>query len=726
LRDIQFQMKIYLMKIQTFTLFLALFATSISTFTSTFASEPTIWKVDTRSDVFRGDSKGVSIDENGTISLSSKVTESFKTDQSYIWSSVVDSAGNAFLGTGNDGKIFKVEVSGKGKLFSDLAELDVSALAIGKDGNLFAGTSPDGKVYRISSDGKAEVYFDSTDKYIWSLAVLSDGSLAIGTGENGKIYRVKTANAKPEDSILFDTSDSHIICLATDKQGNLYAGTDSKGLVLKFSPDGKPFALLDASLREIHDIAIGNDGSVYALALSDSASASKPIAVEPTPPTAEPTPELPVKSRYDLTTAKSAVFRITTDGKSEVIWNSPAVTGFSLIANQAGNGVLVGTSDKGRIYNITNDGRETLVLQTNEGQISTIRANGASFFATSSNQGKLYRFGNESAAEGTYESSVRDAKSTALWGRIWWRSSGSVSMQTRTGNTEKPDETWSNWSEAFVDQKGGQISSPKARFLQYRATLKSQNGASSLNEVNVSYLAANIAPEVLSIQISPTSVGLAANPPMMIDPNIETSGLDPQLFGLPPAMMIPPRKLYQRGAKGLSWTAEDRNGDKMLYDLYYKEVSESNFKLLRGDLSDNFFTLDGLSVADGRYIFKVIAKDSPSNPLPQSLVGEKISEAIEVDNTQPTVSIVGTTQIIGEKARVSFEAIDTSSFIKRAEYSIDGGNWQSVYADDGISDSGKERYTLEISLPKSGEYSITLRVFDSQGNVGNGRVLVKR
>ena len=479
-------------------------------------------------------------------------------------------------------------------------------------------------------------------------------------------------------------------------------------------------------MREIHDIAIGADGSVYALALSDSASASKPVAIEPTTPATEPIPELPAKSRYDLTTAKSAIFRILPDGKSEVIWNSSSITGFSIASNQAGNGVLLGTSDKGRILNITNDGSETLVLQTNEGQISTIKTSGNSFLATSSNQGKLYRFGGESLAEGTYESPVKDAKSTALWGRIWWRSSGNVSLQSRTGNTEKPDETWSNWSEVYSDQKGGQISSPKARFLQWRATLKNQGGNANLNEVSVSYLAANIAPEVLSIQITPTNVGLASNPPMIIDPNIETSGIDPQVFGLPPAMTIPPRKLYQRGAKSLMWTAEDRNGDKLVYELYYKQVSESAFKLLRGDLSDNFFTLDGLAVADGRYIFKVIAKDSPSNPIPQSLAGERISEMIEVDNSQPVVFVVGTTQFIAEKARVSFEAGDVTSFIKRAEYSLDGGNWQAVYADDGISDSGKERFTIEVSLPKSGEYSITLRVFDSQGNVGNARVVVNR
>lgn len=156
-----------------------------------------------------------------------------------------------------------------------MAELNVSALAIGKSGEIFAATLPDGKVYQINPSGSATVYFDPKEKYIWSLAVLADGSLAVGTGETGKIYKVKSANAAPESSVLFDTSETHIISLAADKQGNLYAGTDGNGLVLKFGADGKPFALLDSPLREIHELAIGADGSVYALALGESVSAAK-------------------------------------------------------------------------------------------------------------------------------------------------------------------------------------------------------------------------------------------------------------------------------------------------------------------------------------------------------------------------------------------------------------------------------------------------------------------
>ncbi|MEO8072008.1 MAG: hypothetical protein ABI686_02065 [Acidobacteriota bacterium] len=694
------------------------------------ASEPAIWSVNTRAEVLRGDAKGVSINENGTITLAPKLTQIYNTEQSYVWSSAIDANGNAFLGTGSDGKIYKVDASGKSSLFYDTNELNVQALAIGKNGELYAGTSPDGKVYRISANGTAEVFFEPKEKYIWSLAVLNDGSLAVGTGENGKIYKVKSANATPESSLLFDTSETHIISLATDKQGNLYAGTDSNGLVLRFSPDGKPFALLDSNLREIHDIAVGADGSVYVLAVSDAASASKadtPVTT-PTPETTEanvatPTPEPTPKSLYDLSTAKSAVYRILPDGGNDIIWNSPTVTAFSIAANPNGSGVFIGTSDKGRVYSVQNDGSETLLLQSDEGQISTLKSRGNQIYATSSNQGKLYRFGTETIADGSYESSVLNAKTNASWGRIWWRSTGNVVLQTRSGNTNKPDETWSSWSANYTDQKGTQVTSPKAKYLQWRAILKN---SAALSEVNISYLARNIAPEVLSIQILPTNIGLLANPAVQIDPNIELSGLNPVDFGLPPTFNVPPRKVYLRGARSLQWTAEDRNNDKLLYDVYYREVGETNFKLLRENLEDNFFTIDGAALADGRYIFKIVAKDSPSNPVSLALTGERVSEPIDIDNTPPTISTVGTPQIVGDKARISFEANDAASYLNRAEYSVNGGQWQAVFAADGISDSPKERYNLEVPLKNVGEYTIALRVFDVNGNVGSARVVVKK
>jgi len=702
--------------------------------TLTPAAEPAIWSVNSRSEVLKGESRGVSIGSNGTITLAPKLQELYKTEQPYVWSSTFDTAGNVYLGTGGDGKIFKVNSAGTGSLLTDLTELNVSALVIGRGGELFAATSPDGKVYQIDQAGKAVVYFDPKEKYIWSLAAMPDGSLAIATGDGGKIYRVRSANAIPAESILFDTSETHIISLAVDSNGNLYAGTDSNGLVLKFGRNGRPFAVIDSPLREIHELAAGPDGTMYALALGDSASAAVPSAT-PLPvaagesktvtagKTANPAPT-PQKSRYDLAGARSAVYRLTSDGGNEIIWSSPTVTGFSLYAHKTGNGVLIGTSDRGRIYSVDNSGNERLVLQSDAGQISNIFNIGQNLYAASSNQGKLYRFGSELVAEGSYESPVFDAKSIAKWGSIWWRSTGSVQIETRSGNSEEPNETWGPWEPVLDSPQRGRVKSQQSRFLQWRAIFKNASAEASLTEVNVALLPGNIAPEVLSISILPPNLGLIANPPVPVDPNIELSGLDPQLFGIP-NQPVAPRRVFQRAARSFQWTAEDRNGDKLVYDVYFKEVNESAFKLLRENIVENFVAIDGQSLADGRYVVRIVAKDSPENPAGLSLAGERVSEPFDIDNTQPTVT-ADSPQISGEAGRVTFTAIDRTSYLVRAEYSVNGGRWMPVYAADGISDSGNEQYRVELSLPALGEYVVTLRAFDASGNSGSARAVLRK
>src|SRR5690349_571142 len=266
---------------------LAIITTLLLTFLvqPAFAGQPIIWETSGRTELLKGDARGVSISDTGVLMLAPKLNEVFNTQQTYIWSSVVDNQGNVYVGTGHDGKTFKITPNGTGSLLYDAAELDVTALAVGRDGALYAGTSPDGKVYRIGADGKADVYFDPGDKYIWSLAVMNDGSLAVGTGDSGKLYRVRAAGAKPESSLLVNTNQTHVISLAVTAQGDLIAGTDSGGLVLRVSPEGKMFALFDTQLREIHALAPAADGSIYALALSDAAATAR------TPSTPAVTPQ---------------------------------------------------------------------------------------------------------------------------------------------------------------------------------------------------------------------------------------------------------------------------------------------------------------------------------------------------------------------------------------------------------------------------------------------------
>src|ERR1043166_748768 len=713
------------------------------------AGQPIVWETSGRADLLKGDARGVSISDTGVLMLAPKLNEVFNTQETYIWSSAVDSQGNVYVGTGHDGKTFKITPAGTGSLLYDAPELDVTALAVGRDGALYAGTSPDGKVYRITPDGKADVYFDPGDKYIWSLAVMNDGSLAVGTGDSGKLYRVRTAGASPESSLLVNTNQTHVISLAVTAQGDLIAGTDSGGLVLRVSPEGKTFALFDTQLREIHALAPAADGSIYALALSDAAATARapsaaPVSTpQPTDTTAATTsvtitaidesgapiqnPPTPARSRNEVSTARSAVFRILPDGATDVVWSSATVTAFAIAPSLQPGSVLIGTADKGRIYSVTNDGRDTLLLQSPEGQISSLLVRNDQVYAASSNQGKLFRFGNELVTDGSFESPVRDAKLTASWGRVWWRGAGNVEIQTRSGTGERPDATWSDWSAVYRNPDGNPISSPRARFIQWRATIRSSASAAtpaSIEDVSVAYLPRNVAPEVLSITALPIGVGLQQMAQVAVDPNVESSGLDPSVFG--PVAQVPPRRFYQRGARSFQWQAEDRNGDTLEYSIYYRALNEQTFRLLKDKLRDNFYTIDGATLADGRYIIKIVASDAPDNPPGQKLAGERLSEPIDIDNTPPVVKVMGQPQLTRDTVRVVFSVDDAIGKVKKADASLDGASWVPVFPDDGIADSGHEVYSVEFGSLGPGEHTISLRTFDTSGNVGTLSVTVRR
>jgi sugar lactone lactonase YvrE len=725
-----------------FASLVVLFLMGFGASSNALAGEPVVWEMSSRADLLKGEARGVSVTDNGVLTLAPGISQIFDTEQAYVWSTAIDSAGNVYLGTGHDGKIFRVTPDGKGSLLYKSSELDVTALAVANDGATYAATSPDGKVYRLTPDGKATIYFDPADKYIWSLAILNDGSLAVGTGDSGKLYRVRAAGAKPETALLINTNQTHVISLVVSKQGDLIAGTDPGGLVLRISPEGKAFGLYDAPLREIHALASAPDGSIYALALSEAASTTRAgqttgqtgdattvtttvttIATDETNAAAQTSPS---RSRNDLTGARSAVFRILPDGGTDIVWSSTTVTGFTIAATP--EGVLIGTSDKGRIYSVTADGRDTLLLQSTEGQVSSLMARGADVFAATSNQGKLFRFGGPAVKEGTYESPVRDAKLVASWGRIWWRGTGPIELHTRSGNSERPDSTWSDWSAAYSDAAGSQVASPKARFIQWRAVLHTANGTRPaeprLEDVSLAYLPRNVAPEVLGISILPPGVALQQQIQIQLDPNIEAAGLDASIFGAVP--QAPPRRLYQRGARSLQWQGEDRNGDTLEYTLYYRSLNENTFRLLKEHFRENFFTVDGASLSDSRYVFRVVASDVLDNPQGYALSGERVSEAVDIDNTPPVVRVAAAPQITGDRARVVFEVEDSTGRIKRADVSVDGGAWHEIFPDDGIADSRLERYSLNLPVTGEGEHTISLRAFDNSNNVGNISVTVRK
>lgn len=704
---------------------LAVLALALLNVHTASASTPVYYELGERADIEKGNAVGVSIADNGTLALAPSFDAAYDTQQTYVWSSVADAKGNVYLGTGHEGRIYVVPPGGGGRLLVDTEELDVTALAVDNaSGALFAATSPDGKIYRVTPDGKSTVYFDPEDKYVWSLA-FRDGVLYAGTGEKGIIYRV-TAEGKGAPWV--DTDEVHVVSLAFTPGGDLLAGTDPGSLVLRIGADGKPFTLLDTPLQETHAIRVGADGAIYALAIASSAATTSSeggsVSVSESNTTTATKLDLAtvgsttLPGRRDVDDAKSAVYRILPDGSTDVIWSSKTVVGYALLAEQ--NRVLVGTGDRGRVIAVDPSSAEaTVLVQSSEDQTSTLVAAGSQIYATSNNLGKLFKLGPGANARGTYESPVHDAKAVSQWGRVVVRNAAGVTVETRSGNTETPDTTWSAWTPVTLGAGAGTIPSPPARYLQWRLTL---SGADTrVSSVAVSYLPRNSAPEVTLLAVLPSGVGLQELPQQPVDPGILSSGFDPSVFGV--SSNIPPRKVFQRGARSLLWQAKDPDDDKLAYSLYYRGLTDSAWHPLAFAITNAYYTIDSDALPDGVYLFRLVADDSPSNPAPGNRTGERTTEPVELDNTPPAIEASKPT-VAGAAVDVTFVAADVTSRVIRGEYSVDGGQWTPIYPEDGIADSARETYRVKLTGVAPGEHVIAFRATDSNANVGSGKVNV--
>ena len=198
---------------RAFVAIIVLAASLVAYVPASFAGGPVFWEIGSRADVEKGDAVGVSIADNGRITLAPKLEMVYDTKEAYVWSSAADSAGNVYLGTGHEGRVFKVDATGKGSMILDTTELDVTALAVDAQNNVYAGTSPNGKIYRITPDGKSAVFFEPKEKYIWSLVFDKTATLYAGTGEKGKVFKIA---ADGKGTVLVDTDETHIMSLAIE------------------------------------------------------------------------------------------------------------------------------------------------------------------------------------------------------------------------------------------------------------------------------------------------------------------------------------------------------------------------------------------------------------------------------------------------------------------------------------------------------------------------------
>jgi len=180
----------------------------------------------------------------------------------------------------------------------------------------------------------------------------------------------------------------------------------------------------------------------------------------------------------------------------------------------------------------------------------------------------------------------------------------------------------------------------------------------------------------------------------------------------------------QRGSQSFQWTATDRNQDALAYDLYYRGENERTWKVLRNDLEENFYMINSDTLPDGNYVVRVVANDQPTNPPDLVLRGDMESRPFSIDNTPP-VSTLRLENIDRGRVRIAIEAVDQTSTLNQAQVSIDTGDWQAVFPEDGIIDSRSESFTwLSGELP-GGEHVVAFRIYDQNDNAGLAKLVVR-
>ncbi len=728
-----------------------------------WAASTTVWELNTYEDFARGKFEQVSVDSSGQLALAPKLELVFASEQPAIWSLAEAPDGRLYVGTGHRGYVYEVAPDGAHRVLWAADEPEVFAITIGPDGALYAATSPNGKVYRVQS-GQAEVYFDPKATYIWSLHFGPDGALYVGTGDPAHVYRVTARN---QGELYYDTGQSHVVSLAFDPQGKLLAGTEPNGILYRITGKDQAFVLQDAEHPEIRTVVPLPDGSLYVAALGgwmdkrvSAAQAAPPrpqqVIAAPTsitvtatqggleikPPkgqTAQVTAQTaqPVLTPPQTTEVpgaeKSAVYRIYADHTVEKIWASKEANAFDLLV--LGDTILVSTDKEGTIYQLDGERKVRLVTKTGESEAVRLLRTQRGIYVATSNMGKIFRLTSGYSERGTYESPVHDAGSVARWGRLQWTMRGcpgcEVWFQTRSGNTPRPDATWSDWSKPLTNPEGGQIESPNARYIQWRAVLKGPGADTPfIQSVRLAYLPQNSPPRLTNLTIRTQATSTSAKALSTTSSDTSTFTVTVTASGdtkTTSSSGTPTQSLERALAEQieLSWQADDPDNDELEYSLYFRGEGEQHWKLLRANLKEKKWTLDSDALADGRYYFRVVASDAPSNAPDRARQSELVSPPILIDHTPPQVSLK-LLRRSDEEAELVVEAKDATSPIARAMYALDAGSWILLDPDDGVADSLAERFLIRLSGLREPEHLIVVRVLDSAGNAGLARLVLRR
>ncbi len=694
-------------------------------------------------DFVNGEFSNVALSNMGLLELAPSLDLFVELDEPIVWVAASDREGNLILGTGNYGKVIKVDPEGEVTTLFAPEEVLSRSLVIAEDGDVFVGTSPTGRVYRIPPKGRPEVYFDPPESYIWDMTFDDDGNLYVATGNAAVIYMLpKDFQTNDTPITWFKCEQTHLTTLAWDIEGNLLAGSSPGGILYRIDSEGSGFALYNTAAQEIRQILVGEGGKIFISTFSTRIGGVNLVTSQPEEKSGEENTFTVTAKRFGGTgtnrtnnsrnqngTGSSTIFTIDREGFVEAYWGLPRSHIFSMFF-AGSDELIIGTNDKGRLFSVHDRGDWRLLQQTpTGGEISVLHPppNGEDgLYLITSNPARIYRLKGSPSSSGEYISKVYDARQIAKWGRVLAVSGNAIdsfeSFATRTGNTEEADATWSEWTPVTLTESGLLISSPVARYIQYRIEFEPEeggSGGSGVQQVRIFYQSKNVAPQIGAIRIVP--VGFQVLTTVTNPPNVDLNKLidekDPDKLIRPPS---PRRQLKAMGDEGMltvAWKGIDPNEDRLLYSLSIQSIEDSIWIKLAEEIEEPVASFNTNGFNEGFYRVKVSASDAPDNGQEKALNGDRISEIFLIDNSPPQIE-VSRKSVVNHGIELEFRSHDSFSIHQEASFTLDGQPSESLRPVDGLFDSTLEEFEISLEGLGPGAHGLVLEVIDENGRSG--------
>jgi hypothetical protein len=666
--------------------------------------------LDTQDKLSGGEQKGTAITSQGDVEAGWSTTKTTLTKGTTVWAALARPDGSVLLGVGNEGRVLKIDANGKETVVAETGTMAVTSLSEGPGGKIYAGTLPEGEIFIVDPNAsvgvnpsapnapKPKAWTKVASDHIWGLAYdKKRNELFAATGPDGKIYRVDVTG---KSQVFYDSDDTQVVSIAVSPSGTLYAGTSSKGLLLAITAPSKAEIVQDFDGHEVKAIAFGpadkGGDTLYCIVNEYSSPPDPPrkLGIASKPPVSTYEPAKTTKGKGQLW----KISGLATDGKNgkpEKLWDDKTTHFFSLTADPApkANGPVayVGTANEGRVVGVDETHGTSIVAKTESRNIGAIGVGGtkATWFA-GGDPATFHRVTGIGGADATWTSKPLDAGLKARFGKLTWRvanaAANTIELQTRSGQTSTPDDSWSAWSTPLAAP--GKVTSPPGRFVQIRARWKG-NGAAVLRGVSLAFVTDNLRAVVTEV-------------------NVPTKGSLPT--GIPSSGSDIPKK---DSSIKLTWKVDNPDNDSLRYRLWFRREESATWRPITRDdepISASDYTWNTESLSEGWYRVRVEASDEVANPIGTALKHGLDSPAFVVDNTPPTVGKLGFAA-----GKLTGEVTDGVGPIVRLEVQIDGkGPWRAISSADGILDEAAEK--IDANLGITGNHLVALRAYDAAGN----------